>query len=507
MSKPPSIETLVRTIDDIITDQSKALEPIQKDMYKKALALLKGIDTDAAGNIKQTVNNYKVIGKVRGLFKSELESDKYLAQVDMVKQHFADISGIQTSYFSAMFKEFSQPQIMNEIRNQAVQMTVESLTEAGMQDIIVNKSAKILQDNIQAGRNFKDMTDELEQLIIGDKDIDSKMTSYTKQIMSDTMHQYVGNYTKQVTEDLGLVWFEFTGGIMRDTRPMCKELVPKQFIHESEFAGICRGEVTVDGTKLTPGIAGFIDGTNKDNFLINRCGWNCQHQLIPIAAEFVPKKLRDEVEGVPAKGKEPIEITNEFVEAKSVGEAEQWAKDNLKFDIETYKGVELETANAINRNLFEFQNTYKGVINTKVRFGVQGKAYSQFDHNTNTLYFRKSYKKLNQRLLDDNNRWLKEFGKKYQISENINGIIKHELGHYIDYSTNRNIYKQIDVLDISLKNKAYGISGYAAEGRFWMDSKLKGSEMIAEITSAFYNDKKSFNALPNEIKDIFLKLF
>jgi hypothetical protein len=37
------------------------------------------------------------------------------------------------------------------------------------------------------------------------------------------------------------------------------------------------------------------EGTNADNFIVNRGGWNCGHQLIPVREEAVPKAIRNRV--------------------------------------------------------------------------------------------------------------------------------------------------------------------------------------------------------------------
>jgi len=37
--------------------------------------------------------------------------------------------------------------------------------------------------------------------------------------------------------------------------------------------------------------AGKIPGTNASNILINRGGFNCNHQYIPVSADAVPKRV------------------------------------------------------------------------------------------------------------------------------------------------------------------------------------------------------------------------
>jgi hypothetical protein len=39
----------------------------------------------------------------------------------------------------------------------------------------------------------------------------------------------------------------------------------------------------------------MIDGTNSSNFIIRRGGYNCGHQLVPVAEEAVPLEIRSKI--------------------------------------------------------------------------------------------------------------------------------------------------------------------------------------------------------------------
>lgn len=291
----PNINKIALELEDAVNDYTKGLKAIEKDMYNAVLNKLKDLTTDTQGNIKATVNNYKIISQAKGEMNKVLNSDKYLEHVSKVNKYYSDMTSIQQSYFTAMFKDFSAPAVIKELKDLALNTTVETLTEAGINDMVVNKATNIISDNIRSGRTFAEMTDELEEFIKGsDPDkVPGKLTSYSKQIVNDALRQYVGNYTKVVSDDLGLEWYEYIGGIMEDvTRPMCIHLVNKRFIHKSEFKGITEGRV--DGKEVSK--QGMMPNTDENNFEINVGGYNCQHLVQPIPPEEVPEEVREKFE-------------------------------------------------------------------------------------------------------------------------------------------------------------------------------------------------------------------
>ena len=300
----PDITKLTDEIERMIDAYSKELEPIQKTMFNRSMAILKGVTTDADGNIKATVNNYKTITQVKSELNKQLSSDLYLDKVAQISTDFNTITAIQSSYFASMFTDFAAPALLKELQKQAINTTIETLTESGIQEILVKKATNILSENIKSGSNFTEMTKELETFIKGNDKVPGKLESYSKQIVTDAMSQYAGNYNKLVTDDLGLKWHVFTGGLMKDSRPMCIELHAKRYIHQSEFKGICEGKVngkfvtnkdgeTHDKNGRPIGLQGFISGTDEFNYTILRDGYQCQHQVIPVSDEAVPKELRD----------------------------------------------------------------------------------------------------------------------------------------------------------------------------------------------------------------------
>ncbi|MDO4813433.1 MAG: hypothetical protein Q3995_07960, partial [Eubacteriales bacterium] len=126
-----------------------------------------------------------------------------------------------------------------------------------------------------------------------------------------SLSQFTGQNNKLLTDDLGVEWFMYVGSTMERTREFCQHMTAKKWVHVSEIPEILKGHIEYEGevhkckiyakTKLP---SGMIEGTNEDNFQVNVGGWNCRHQLVPVAAAAVPEEIRNKFETV--KKPEPI---------------------------------------------------------------------------------------------------------------------------------------------------------------------------------------------------------
>ena len=122
------------------------------------------------------------------------------------------------------------------------------------------------------------------------------LSKYANTYATTAISQYAGENNKILTDDLGLEWFEYVGSNIETTREFCDHLTEKRYIHKSEIKTILKGEI--DGYQCeiyekTGLPKGMIEGTNEQNFQVNCGGWNCRHQLVPVAKEAIPKNEKE----------------------------------------------------------------------------------------------------------------------------------------------------------------------------------------------------------------------
>ncbi len=289
MSSPKEIVT---TIDEFVDEFSAKMTPIQKDLYNRVELLIKDITVDAEGNIKRTTKNLNIINKVKAELEGVIRKPEYQDLVSNIQESLDEVNTLQESYYAKIDKAFETPKVMATIQKQAFDTSVADLTEAGINTNVVSEAVTLLQNNISEGASFSTMQSQLEDFIIGNAETDGKLVSYSRQIMSDTMHMTSRKYNALAVDDLGLVWYQYIGSEKPTSRPFCIAMLDKEWVHESELAKCARG--SIDGKQIS--LAGLMPDTTGSN-LVDRCGgYNCAHALIAVPAENVPNQVRKRFE-------------------------------------------------------------------------------------------------------------------------------------------------------------------------------------------------------------------
>lgn len=290
------IDSLLSTIQNAVDGFQGAIPGIQKDTYDDIVRLVKDLDLKS-GRLTATVKNVKAIGQLKVDLEKVILSDPYIQHVQEFLKAFEAVTGLQAQYFKTVTDEFTPPKVLAEVKTQAIDATIDGLTEAGIHASVIDGAMEILRTNVTGGGGFSELMDQMRDFIIGTKQVSGAMLRYTQQLTTDALNQYSAQYNQVVTNDLGLEWFRYVGSLIKTSRPFCKALVDKKYVHQSELEKVVHGdfpEFKEKGGRLgKSGLpAGMIPGTNKSNFPIYRGGYNCGHQLIPISAAAVPESVK-----------------------------------------------------------------------------------------------------------------------------------------------------------------------------------------------------------------------
>lgn len=291
----------VDVIQSAIDDFTKGIPAMERKQFDVIYGLLKDLSLDAEGNIKSTIDNLKIVNKVNNELDRLTTDNRYLNKVADLQDTINKVTTVQTSYLSKAFADFTAPKLLPYIEKQAFENTVSSLTSAGIKENVLNSASDILEQHLRDGSSFRSLVTKLEENMVGSKDVDSKLLSYSKQIINDTMSNYAREYHALVTDDLGLEYYGYVGALVDASRPLCRALVKKRWIHKSELGGIARGVVDGDEGMTIKGkyhkyTEGLMPGTNASNFQTRCGGYNCSHQLVPVPAEAVPTSIRKKFE-------------------------------------------------------------------------------------------------------------------------------------------------------------------------------------------------------------------
>lgn len=293
------IDKLLETLDQSVITFTDGLPDVQQKTFDKLLMLIKDLKTDVRGNIVNNVENIKKIQEIKNEVDNLILTKPYLKKVENFTKVYSTVAEINNNYFSAITTAFKPKPVLKEILKANVATTVEQLTETGIASSYGDTIKNILLQNITTGGSYADLANILRDTIIGKDGEDGVLIKYAKQIATDSVNRFNAQYTHSITADLGLEWYQYTGTIIKTSRPFCEALKQKKYFHRNEIPELLRGHIgndTVPIYEKTGLPYGMDKNTTIENFIILRGGHNCGHQIFPIMDSAVPDSVKQEVE-------------------------------------------------------------------------------------------------------------------------------------------------------------------------------------------------------------------
>jgi len=290
-------DTLLKAIDNFNGDIPK----MQEEMLDRVIELTTDLDRKN-GNLVVSVNNLKIIRKIRKELANSIVNDDYLKRVDEFANQFAEVQRINDLYFASVSTQFAKRELYTEIRKLAVEQTLEGLGKQGLSSNVIVPLADILNKNITSGGSYKEFIGEVRGYLTNTDESKGALDRYAKVYTIDAINQFSAQYNQTITEDLGFVWYYYAGDKMKTSRDFCIKMMEARnggcmkFFHKSQIPELLKGHICSGNVPIYKKINlpyGFKEGTNEVNFLTYRGGWGCQHRITSVPSSVVPKKLRD----------------------------------------------------------------------------------------------------------------------------------------------------------------------------------------------------------------------
>ncbi len=286
---------LIKIIQSAVDKFNEQIPGVQKKLLDSIRTQLKDVDLKG-NNISVSTKNVRLIAQIKSKLEEIMLTPEYKKSVKQFISTFEDITKFQNNYFVQLEEKFKPSKLGAELKKQAMQAVVEKLTENGLSANVTAGIEDLLRKNITGGSSYSSLDQNLQDYLTQNETGEGQLQRYTKQITTDALNQYSGQYTQIVSSDLGFEWFKYAGSNIETTRPFCLACVKKKFIHISEIPKILNGDFPefkdFGGViyKKTGLPTGMIAGTDVSNFMINRGGYNCGHQLRPVSEDIVPKE-------------------------------------------------------------------------------------------------------------------------------------------------------------------------------------------------------------------------
>ena len=177
-----------------------------------------------------------------------------------------------------------------------MEYTANTLTDGVKAKVIIPVHDKIFTA-VVAGDRYVSLVENIRAELVGNGKREGLLSRYTKKYATTALSMANGKLNLVMAKDLGLKWYRYEGGIVENSREFCIHMTKKEYIHESEFETVLSGNIDGNQVQMYNGLPrGMIEGTTHETFVANRGGYNCQHVLVAVSDDTVPKYIRDRIE-------------------------------------------------------------------------------------------------------------------------------------------------------------------------------------------------------------------
>lgn len=298
------MDKILKKISQAVKKFNRSIPASQRSIYEAIIDEVNRLELYSDGKIRPTVKNLSILASIKNKINRIVLTDEYKQEVKDFAKSFNEVTKLQNEYWKSVESTFRPRTILKEIRKQAITDVVGKLTEAGIGANVSDRVIDILRTNITTGGSYKSLTAQLRDGLLNTEQ-KGYLDRYANQVTVDSLNQYNAQYTQIVTTDLGYTWFKYDNTDIETTRPFCDAMTDQPYFHISQVPAILKAKdlyYTKDGQRLKVELYdktglphGMIPGTNPENFFVRRGGYNCGHQVRPVAERQVPGEVKAKV--------------------------------------------------------------------------------------------------------------------------------------------------------------------------------------------------------------------
>lgn len=366
--------------DQVTRTQRKLLDEIQ--------VLLNKLELNSDGTIIQNQSNRKILAKSDEYFNRAFTQSGYYDSLNKTTNTIGEISVANSSYFKGMVDGFTaDAQYLKNLQKQTIAEMETLLANDGIDLMLKKPIQNILNQNINTGASITDLISQMRQFIVGNSEIDGQLKRYSKQVVNDTLFNYSRAFQESVSQNSGLKWTQYVGGITEGTknkkgkstggsREFCLEKMGRYY-EKSDVEKWANGDW-----------AGKRRGTTKSTIFIYAGGYQCKHQIIYVSESAVPqtnkdakalatkaKEVGDELQGEAKKIATKYGAKLTPINYKSYDSMVRKANDELKGDIGQIKDSVRNTIITDGKNI-------KNVTADAGKLGIKGLKTQDFSNSS-----------------------------------------------------------------------------------------------------------------------------
>jgi len=252
------LESLVaKFVDSYKTKVSKEIEELVLDF----------IDTLGRENdLTKRLERNKLINKFRAELESSIVKGVLFEAYKTLIVEYKELVTISNEYFSLLSTKYDKL-LYKEIYKESILFLKESLVGAGVSQYIVNPIVDKIYTLNNSGISHKKLKEFIKEYF----EKNNITQRYVEQVTTDSLYQITSNYQMQISADLNIKYYYYSGTKMKTSRSFCIARYGKAFTKEEAQSW---ADLVWQGK---------IVGTDKNSIFYYRGGYNCRHTLRPIS--------------------------------------------------------------------------------------------------------------------------------------------------------------------------------------------------------------------------------
>lgn len=275
------MERLTSVPDAMVTASNRA----QQNMLIEAERLIAQMDIED-GKFVFSDKNIQLITQISNQLEDVIIDEPYIESLTKFAREFNTQAKINNSYFYKIIDTFEPQSVYNSTLKIAQQNAVTLLSQDAVTDQIISPIKNTLLSSVTNGGSFNDTMNAIREVATNTEASDGLLTRYVKRVAYDAYAVADRQYTKVISEDLGLEFYKFQGGHLEDSRCFCDER-KGGYYHKKEIEawGVGKGV-----GKCGFPWQGMNANTNSDTIFSFVGGYRCVDNLLPTIISRVPKE-------------------------------------------------------------------------------------------------------------------------------------------------------------------------------------------------------------------------
>ena len=274
MAKTP--EQLIKQIQElqlaIETRMDEALPRIFAKLSDQVIDLASDLSLDAKDRAKSLKELIKLKKEIANTI---ITNAPYQLQVAEVIKGFEMLAELSNEYITVAIGDFKPKKALYEaILDANIATTKDALLGGGISENFGTAIQEVLKDNISGIGTRSELNKTLRKFIEGTDTEKAFLNRYIKQVTNDSIMTFNAEYIQTIADDLDVEYYLYQGTLIADSRPFCVSRAGRYFTTEQvkDWGDLGKWD-------------GKNTNTNRTTIFIYRGGYNCRHQLWPVAKE------------------------------------------------------------------------------------------------------------------------------------------------------------------------------------------------------------------------------